>query len=81
MRPQIEIPERQNQTLEPPGLAKPGNTRGSTGKGEGSACQDVADRVSGWFWNQTEQFLLSEPALLAGYPDPLLTLAITTSSS
>jgi len=36
--------------------------------------QDSAGRVSGRFWNRTNQFLRSKPGPLAGYPDPLLTL-------
>ena len=68
-------PETQNRRLEPTGLAKPGETRGLTGTGPGLARQESAGRVFGWFWNRTDPFSRSKPGPLAGYPDPLLTLA------
>jgi hypothetical protein len=46
------------------------------GTGPGLACQVSADRVFGRFWNRTDLFLRSQPGPLAGYPDPLLTLAL-----
>jgi len=66
----------QNRILEATGLAKPGKTRGLMGTGPGLARQDSAGRVSGWFSNRTDLFLGAKPGLLAGYPDPLLTLAM-----
>jgi len=74
-------PETQNRRLEPTGLAKPGETRGLMGTGPGLARQESAGRVSGRFWNRTDPFLRSKPGPLAGYPDPLLTLAETDSDS
>jgi len=68
-------PETQNQRSEPTGLAKPGETRGLTGTGPGLARQESAGGVFGRFWNRTDPFLQSKPGPLAGYPDPLLTLA------
>jgi len=56
------------------GLAKPGKTRGLTGTGPGMACQDAVGRVVGSVSNQTELLYQSEPGLLAGYPDLLLTV-------
>jgi len=67
----------QKRRLEPMGLAKPGETHGLTGTGPGLACQESAGRVFGWFWNRTDPFLRSKPGLLAGYPDPLLTLVMS----
>jgi len=69
-------PETQNRRLEPTGLAQPGETRGLTGTGLGSARQESAGLVFGRFWNRTDPFLRSKPGPLAGYPDPLLTLAL-----
>jgi len=65
--------------LYPPGLAKPGITRGLTGTGTHLASQQAAARVFVWFWNQTEPFIQSKPGPLAGYPDPLLTLIVVSS--
>jgi len=70
-------PDTQNRTLEPTGLAKPGETRGLTGTCPGLACQESAGRVFVHFWNRTDSFLLSKPGRLAGYPDLLLTLRYT----
>jgi hypothetical protein len=67
-------PETQNRTLEPTGLAKPGDTRMLTGMGLGSARQESAGRVFARFCNRTDPFLRFKPGPLAGYPDPLLTL-------
>jgi len=67
-------PETQNRRFEPTDLAKPGETRGLTGTGQGLARQESAGRVFGRFWNRTDTFLQSKPGLLAGYPDTLLTL-------
>ena len=39
------------------------------------ARQESAGRVFGRFWNRTDLFLRSKPGPLAGYLDPLLTLA------
>jgi hypothetical protein len=44
--------------------------------GPGLARQDAAGRVFGRVWNRTELFQRSQPGLMAGYPDPLLTLPI-----
>jgi hypothetical protein len=68
-------PKMQNRRLEPTDLAKPGKTRGLTGTGPGLARQASAGRAFGRFWNRTDTFLRSKPGPLAGYPDPLLTLA------
>jgi len=73
-------PEMQNRRLDPTGLAKPGETRGLTGTGPGLARQESAGRVFGRFWNRTDPFLRSKPGPLAGYPDPLLTLAICNAT-
>jgi len=70
-------PETQNRRLEPPGVAKPGETRGLTGTGPGFTRQDPAVRVIGRFLNRTDLFLRSKPGPLASYPDPLLTLELT----
>jgi len=70
-------PETQNRRLELTGLAKPGETRGMTGTGPGLARQESAGQVFGWFWNRTNPFLRSKPGLLAGYPDPVLTLGLS----
>jgi hypothetical protein len=68
-------PETQNRRLEPTGLAKPSETRGLTGTGPGLAHHESAGQVFGPFWNLPDLFLRSKPGPLAGYPDPLLTLA------
>jgi hypothetical protein len=73
-------PEKQNRRLEPTGLAKPVETRGLTGTGPGLARQESAGRVSGRFWNRTDPFLRSKPGLLAGYPDPLLTIVLLNNN-
>jgi len=67
-------PDTQNRRSEPTGLAKLGQTRGMTGTGPGLARQESAGRVFGRYWNRTDPILRSKPGLLAGYPDPLLTL-------
>ena len=56
------------------GLANAGITRGWTHMGPGLARQVTAEWVCGRFWNQTKLWIWSEPGLLLGYPDPLLTL-------
>jgi len=68
------IPKTQNRILEPTGLATPGETRGLMGTGLGLACQESAGRDFGRVMNPTNLFLWSCPGLLAGYPDPLLSL-------
>jgi len=67
-------PETRNRRKEPTGLAKRGETRSLTGTGPGLARQEAAGRVFGRVWNRTDPFLRSKPGLVAGYPDPLLTL-------
>ena len=67
-------PETQNRRLELTGPAKPSATRGLWCPGPGLARQESAGQVFRRFWNRTDLFLRSKPALLAGYPDPLLTL-------
>ena len=74
MQPEIEIPETQNQRLEPTGPAKAGKTHGLTGTGPGLAHQEAMGRVFGQVKNQTDTFLRSEPRPLACHPDPLLQL-------
>ena len=56
------------------GLAKPGNTCGLTGTGAGLAPQEAPGRVFGRVWNQNKPLFRTKPRLLAGYPDPFLTL-------
>jgi len=50
MPPYIEQPEMQNWRLDPPGLAKHGETRGLTGTGPGFDCQGAAGWVFGQLW-------------------------------
>jgi len=71
----IEQREMQNRRLDPTGLAKPGETRGSPGMGPGLDRKQPAVCVFGRFWNRTELFFRSKPRPLADYPDPLLTPA------
>jgi len=59
------------------GLAKPGRTCWLTGTCPGLASQDAAGQVFGLVWNRTKLLLRSEPGLLDGYPDLLLTLVVT----
>jgi len=66
----------QNRRLELTGLGELGKSRRLTGTGSGLACQEAAGQVFGRVWNQTDPFLWSKPGPLAGYSDPLLTLAI-----
>jgi hypothetical protein len=69
--------EKGNQILEPTGLAKPSKTHGLTCTGMGLARKEAQGQVFGRVWNQAEPFVRANPALLAGYPDRLLTLAAT----
>jgi hypothetical protein len=39
------------------------------------AHHESAGRVYGQVWNQTDQWLLSKPGPLVGYPDPSVSLA------
>jgi len=71
----------QNLRLDPTGLAKPGETRGSMGTGPGVDHQEAAGQVFGQFWNRTEQFFRSKPGPLAGHLDLLLTLCATSIGS
>jgi len=73
-------PATGNQRLELIGLAKPGETCGLTVPGPVLARQDSPDRDFGWVWNRTDLFFWSKPRLLAGYPDPLLTLFFSIQS-
>jgi len=57
------------------GLAKHGKTRGLMGMGMGLAHQEAPGQVVGRVWNRTELLFRSKPGQLAGYLDPLLTLA------
>jgi hypothetical protein len=66
-------PEMLNRSLEPTGVAKPGETRMLTVTGLGLAHQQSAYRVFGRVWNGTDGYLQSEPGLLAGHPNLLLT--------
>jgi len=45
------------------------------GYGSGFGPQESGSQVFGRLWNQTDPFLWSKPGPLAGYPDPLLSLA------
>jgi hypothetical protein len=56
------------------GLAKPRKSRRALSTGLGLAHATAVSRGFGWVYNRTNLFLLSKPGLLAGYPDPLLTL-------
>jgi hypothetical protein len=58
------------------GLAEPGETHELTSTGPGLAHQASAGQVPRWVRHQTDMFLPSKPRPLAGYPDPLLTLAL-----
>jgi len=69
-------PETWNRRLELTGLPKPGDTWGLKGTWPSLARQESVGRVFGHVWNRTNLFLWSEPAPLAGYPDPLLTLIL-----
>jgi len=51
MRPEMEKSENENWKWEPTGQAKPGNTRGFTGKGTGVALLEAAGRG---FWTVLE---------------------------
>jgi len=77
MRPWIEKPNNRNRGFEPMGLAKPGKIRRLMEAGPGLASQDAASQIFERVWNWTETFSLSEPGLLAGSPDPLLSLVTT----
>jgi len=69
-------PKTKHRRFDPMGLAKPGETRGLIGTGPGLACQESAGQAFGRVWNRTDLFLRSKPGPLAGYLDPLLTLAM-----
>jgi len=43
----------------------------------GWAPEEAPGRVFGRVWNRTKPFYQSKPGPLAGYPDPLLTLAMS----
>jgi len=64
----------QSCKLDPTGLARPGETGGLTGMGQGFNHQEAEGWVFGLFWNQTKPFFWSKPGPLASYLDPLLTL-------
>jgi len=66
----------QNRRLEPMGRATPGGILRLMGTGPDLAHQESASRDFGWVGSQTNPFLGSSSGLLAGYPDPLLTLAL-----
>jgi hypothetical protein len=67
-------PETQNRRLAPLGLGKPEETRGLTGMCPCLDRHELAGQGFGRVWNRTDPFLHSKPGLLAGSPDPLLTL-------
>jgi len=71
----IANPETQNRSLEPTGLGRPCKIRELTGMGPGLAHQGAVGRASSWFLNVTELWFITEPELLAGYPDLLLSVA------
>jgi len=60
------------------GSSKSRQTRGLMCVGQDLPRQDATGLVFGQFWNWSESFLQSEPATLAGYPVPLVTLYIET---
>ena len=62
------------------GLSNQGNIHELMGQGPGLACQESVGRIFGLVWNQTDLFLWSNPSLLAGYPDPFLTLPMRHNS-
>jgi len=68
-------PETHNRRLELTGLAKPSETGWLKGTGWGLACLECAGQVFDRFWNRTNLSLRSKPGPVAGYPDPLPTLA------
>jgi hypothetical protein len=47
----MEIPENENFSFDPTGLAKPGKPSGFTGTGTGLSCQEAASLVFGRFFN------------------------------
>lgn len=63
------------------GLANHLKSQGLTVPGLGVARHEIAGQIFGRVWNQTGPFQLLEPRLLVGYPDPLLTLASSSSMS
>ena len=67
-------PKTQNRRLNPTGLVKPGETCWLTGTSQDLAHQQSAGQDFGRVWKRTDPFLRSKPGLLAGYPNPLLTL-------
>jgi len=72
-------PETQNERLDGMGLATPAETRGLMGNGPCLDPPESVVRVFGRVWNQTDPCLRSKPGPLAGQPDPLLTLVISSS--
>jgi hypothetical protein len=62
--------------MAPTGLAKDGKCCGLIGTCLGFARQEAADWVFVWVWNRTDLCLQSEPAPLADYPHPLLTVTV-----
>ena len=69
----------QNRILEPTALPISGGTIDLTGTGPILARQQLAGRMFGTVWNQTDPLFQSRPEPLAGYPNPLLTLLRTYS--
>jgi hypothetical protein len=76
MRPWIAKPENWNQRLEPIGLAWHRKSCRLMGMGLGLACQNVVCRDVWLVSIRTEPFSGSKSRLLAGDPDPLLTLEL-----
>jgi hypothetical protein len=58
------------------GLVKPGTTHGFPGMCLGLDCHDAVGLVFGWVYNPSKPFQQSEPLMLAGNRDPLLTLLV-----
>ena len=73
-------PESLNQRLEPTGLANPAKSRGLMSTDTRLTWEDPAGWVFGRLRIRKQLFSRTEPALLAGYPDPLLTLATDRNS-
>jgi len=58
------------------GVAKLAEVGRLTGMGPGLARQESTGRVFGWVGNRNDQYVWPKPDRLAGYLDPLLTLAL-----
>lgn len=57
----------QNRRFNLAGQAKPSNTQGLMGTGQGSDHQDSASLVIGQVWDHTELCLQFQPSMIAGF--------------